>query len=480
MKQPLWQKLYRDDNVYPSLHQNLKTDVLIIGGGMTGLSTAYHLMKNNYRVVVVEANEIGSSASGRNTGKVTAQHGLIYHDLIKKHGLDFANKYYEYQRDAIDDIEMIIKKYAFSCYFERTSTIIQSACKECINKEYEAYQKLSIPSSLEKQENYASLMMLHQAKFQPYAFIRQFAAMLRHHGVELYENSIYKMYHKEDHEYCIDVNDFQIHAKYIVFATQFPIVDQHHFYYTRMIPIQKSIYTSHCYDQYLPFVLVDEPGYSINTYRDYLLLVLQYNQAREMFEEKHFPVQAKMYMDKYDFKEHWTSSDYMSLDKLPYIGLLDHKDSNVYFASGYSQWGNTLGFMAGKIISQLIDGKHIDMFDPHRKTDILTMNFIKENLKTVSLLLKSHFQQVSHELPDIGEGKLMDIQGHTFGVYREDEKVFHVVDVKCPHLGCLCRFHQEEKTWDCPCHGSRFDYTGHIIKGPSRYGLAYIKIEENS
>ena len=114
MKQPLWQKLYRDDNVYPSLHQNLKTDVLIIGGGMTGLSTAYHLMKNNYRVVVVEANEIGSSASGRNTGKVTAQHGLIYHDLIKKHGLDFANKYYEYQRDAIDDIEMIIKKYAFS------------------------------------------------------------------------------------------------------------------------------------------------------------------------------------------------------------------------------------------------------------------------------------------------------------------------------------------------------------------------------
>lgn len=479
MEESLWMKLYQDDIEYKKLESDEVTDVVIIGGGMTGLSAAYHLLSKNYRVILVEANQIASSASGRNTGKLTAQHGLIYDYLINKKGMDQAKYYYQCQKESIESIEKIINRYSIHCHFKRTSTTIQSSDINKIDKEYKAYQQLDIPCSISKNQKHATLTMHHQATLNPYAFLRQFAKILVNQGLKIYENSVYFHYKKEINHYCVEINDHIINTRCIIFATQFPIVDKKHFYYTRMIPIQKTIYTSECHDEYKPFVLLDEPGYSLNLHQNYLLLVQLLAKGRDMFDDQKITSITQHFFDRYDFNHQWTSSDYMSVDQLPYIGLLDKDEENVYFASGYSQWGNTLGFMAGRLLSEYIDKKEVvELFSPQRISDRFTLDFMKANLKTVSLLLKSHFQEVGHELPCVGEGKIMNIQGKKLGVYLDEDMVYHVVDVTCPHLGCICSFHQKDKTWDCPCHGSRFNYKGEIIKGPSRYQLAYIKIEK--
>ena len=462
MTQSLWMKLYRDDIQYPSCYQSKTCDVVIIGGGMTGLSAAYHLSLLNYKIIIIEADKIASSTSGRNTGKLTAQHGLIYHHL----SLDKAKHYYQCQKDAIDDIERICKQYTIECSLQRTTTMIQ-AKEEDIEKEYQRYQELNIPGAIYLHQ--FSLAMHHQAKMNPYAFLRQLAKILCQKGVEIYENSIFYKYQKHQDQYIVEVNETFITAKTIIFATQFPIVDQGHFYYTRMFPIQKTIHYAKCYDHYLPFLRLSNQGYSLNTHQDYLLYVEQ-----EGFFENDF-------FSKYQFQHLWTNSDYISADHLPYIGYLDKKDPDVLFAGGYSQWGNSNGFMAGKILSRYVENhilKEDVMFSPQRIVDRFHFQYIQENMKTLKAFIKSHMQQVDKELPDVGEGKLIHIVHHTFGVYREKTETYHVVDVTCPHKGCLCQFHAKDLTWDCPCHGSRFDYYGHIVKGPSRYQLPYLLIED--
>ncbi|MGL4913830.1 MAG: FAD-dependent oxidoreductase, partial [Romboutsia sp.] len=172
-----------------------------------------------------------------------------------------------------------------------------------------------------------------------------------------------------------------------------------------------------------------------------------------------------------DFKYQWSSQDYMSYDNLPYIGYINKKEDNVYVATGFSKWGMSNGTAAANIISELIikeESKYKELFDPSRKGTYLTTEFFKENINVGLKYISGKLKFGSDYLPmEKGESQIVMIDGERYGSYRHYNGKLYIVDTKCTHLGCELTFNSAEKTWDCPCHASRFDYEGNILEGPA-------------
>ncbi|MGL5694280.1 MAG: Rieske 2Fe-2S domain-containing protein, partial [Peptostreptococcaceae bacterium] len=178
--------------------------------------------------------------------------------------------------------------------------------------------------------------------------------------------------------------------------------------------------------------------------------------------------------------------DYMSFDNMPYIGFVNKKNNNIYVATGFCKWGMTNGTSAGIIISDLIlkkYSKYKNIFETYRKGSFFTKDFIKENINVAVEYIGGKLNQGSDEMPiEKGEGKIVNIDGKRYGAFRNYDNKLHIVDITCPHLGCELVFNGAEKTWDCPCHASRFDYEGNILEGPTlrplnKYGEDKNKID---
>lgn len=161
----------------------------------------------------------------------------------------------------------------------------------------------------------------------------------------------------------------------------------------------------------------------------------------------------------------------MSFDNVPYIGYINKREDNIYVATGFSKWGITNGTVAGIIIKDLIinnNSDYKDTFNPSRLGSYFSKDFIKENANVAINYVSGKLKIGSGDMPkNNGEGKIVNIDGKRYGVYKDDNGDFYIVDTTCTHLGCELNFNSEEKTWNCPCHGSRFDYKGNILEGPA-------------
>ena len=172
----------------------------------------------------------------------------------------------------------------------------------------------------------------------------------------------------------------------------------------------------------------------------------------------------------------WTSQDYVSADYLPLIGELS---ADIYFASAFNKWGNTNGTTAGKLLTALIlkeKSIYADLFDPSRSTLFMNTKIINENLKTANEFITSKLMQTKQLLPEKDEACVTKLGTHPYGLYRSLDDEIYIVDLICPHMGCTLHFNNIEKTWDCPCHGSRFNIDGTIIKAPAVSSLSCEKI----
>ena len=176
-----------------------------------------------------------------------------------------------------------------------------------------------------------------------------------------------------------------------------------------------------------------------------------------------------------EFKYKWSTQDYMSFDDMPYIGYINKREDNVYVATGFCKWGMTNGTLASIIIRDLIcyrESKYENIFNPSRIGSVLSSEFVIENLNVAFNYIKGKLKIGSEELPiEQGEGKIVNIKGKRYGAYRHYNDDLYIVDNTCTHVGCELRFNSAEKTWDCPCHASRFDYKGNVIEGPALKNL---------
>lgn len=495
MSESFWMKRNKTTTSYPSIEKEMDAHIVIIGGGLTGITTAYYLAQAKEEVMLLEADQICFGASGRNTGKLTMQHGLLYAKLIQRYDAILARQYYEANEEALNAIEAIIHEHNIECSFERCDSILYTQDPMQVAQlqdEYQAYLDLHIPCTyIEKTKHpisiEAGLRMQYQARFDPYAYGCALANIASDQGVSIYEHSAVKDMQEEERGFCLQVNGTKIHADIVIFATQFPFIDQKHFYFTRMYCVQEDIVSARLQDA-MPqdmMLSIDTPTMSFNHCQDTLLYAgnsYKSGQDKQM-NRSTFENQLREQFVLEEITAAWSSQDYITFDQLPLVGKLDKHEDRILFASGFNKWGNTTSNIAAKLLCSyaLHRGSLYRMlFSPQRLSSLFSLQFVKENLNVVAAFLKSKLQESTIDYPHIGEGVIMELDEHRYGVYRDEHDALFIVDILCPHLGCTLRFNVDEKTWDCPCHGSRFSYTGDIIKGPASSKLHVIHDGHNT
>ncbi|MGG7176738.1 FAD-dependent oxidoreductase [Clostridium paraputrificum] len=485
---------------YSKLNSSEECDCAVIGGGIAGLTTAYLLSKKGKKVKLVDANEIGYGCTGRNTGKITTQHNIIYSKIKKKYGIEKAKNYYDGNKSAVDFIENLIKENEIECEFKRTTSYVFAnsdkgmkdlreefdVCKE-IGIDCEFVYELPIPLEVK-----GAILFNNVAEFNPKMYCDNLGDLIIKEGATIYENS--PIVEVEEGAKCtIKTREGKyIQCNQLVLAAHFPFYDGLSFYFARLNPDRSYIVAGYTESTNLEgmYISVDEPRRSIhyiNGNGEKLLLIggenhkvgegkdINYYDVLKDYGASNFGVS--------NYKYEWSAEDYITPDYMPYIGALNKSTKNIFVATGFNKWGLTNGTLAGIIISDLIvDGKseYEETFNPSRMKTYFSTEFLKHNGDVAYRYIKGKLNMGDLDT-DIkkGEEKIIFLDGNRYGAYRDNSGELFIVDITCTHLGCELSWNDIEKSWDCPCHGSRFNYEGGILEGPATEPLKRYKDGEN-
>lgn len=460
------------------LSKDIKTDILIIGAGITGILTAYMLKQKGKDVILIDAAEVASGNTKNTTAKITSQHGLIYHKLISEFGEEKARQYAKANELAIKKYKEIIEERKIECDFEEKSAYIYSLNDiESIKEEVSAANKIGINAEFVEKiklpfEIKGAIRFSNQAQFNPLKFLKDIAKDLI-----IYENTRAI----EIKENLVITNNGNIMANHIVVATHYPIMNTPGYYFLRMHQERAHVIAlENVRDIDGMYIDANNDGYSFRNYKDLLLLggVKQrtgeneeggnYNKLREA---------AKKLYPKSKEKYYWSAQDCMTIDGIPYIGKYSDETPNTYVATGFNKWGMTSSMVSAMIISDMIlENKNdfSDIFSPKRFDLSLSIsNIAKDISETTKNFIAQKIYIPSSKIEHIknGHAGIVEYNGEKVGVYKNNEGKEFIVSTKCSHLGCQLNWNADELTWDCPCHGSRFDYKGRLIGSPATKDL---------
>lgn len=472
--------------VFKPLKENITCDILIVGGGISGLSSAYHLMDSKKKIVLIDKGLIGYGVTSKNTGKLDYMQGLIYHKIIKNYDKNIAKLYLDSQKEAINDITHIIKKHNINCHLENTDSYVFSNDindEKDFNKEIEFYKENNIEYGVESDIpiDYPSKFVLKckdTYTFNPYEYMLGLKKVIGG-KISIYENSICQGINKENDLYKCKINDnYYITASDVIVSCHYPI-----FILPYLLPFKTEVQNfyigvfkvdSNLNNQLLSY---NKPVISMRYYDNYLLYGRRSHSSSTNLNIMDDYSTIKDEIDKYFHKDidyFYHTNDIMTYDNIPFIGKIkDH----LYIATGFNKWGNTNGTIAGKVIGELIlkgTSKYQKLFNPYRGLSIDKIKNIPiYNLKVGTRYILNKINPNMNYYKDNVSIKF--INGKRCGIYIDEENNKHIVSNICPHMKCNLIFNYLDKTWDCPCHGSRFTIDGDLIEGPSVYD---IKIDE--
>lgn len=469
-----------DSEKYNSLNENLDVDVLIVGGGITGVSVAYNLIDKNLKVCLIERNKIGEGISARTTAKLTYLQENIYTKLNDTYSFSVAKLYYESQKDAIKIVKDIVKKNNIDCDLVNQRSYLFAKNKnelKILKKEKSILKRMGIDVKTDKQfanfKNLQNFYVNDTAYFHPVKYIKNLAKICKNGGIYIYENTnLLKINILNDCFECY-VGNNKIMAKKVVMASHYP-----YFIIPFFFPLKGSIERSYISvskslkDDLISGINVGKNISSFRYYNDYFIYLNgSHNLAFDYNYKKKF---VKLINNCLDVKYFWSNTDILTNDNLPYIGKL--KD-NLFIATGYNTWGMTNGSLAGVLISDLILKKHNryrNLFDPKRKMPIICNLKIINNIfySAKSFIENKIFKQKSFYPSNV---KFVKRNNKNLAIYIDSQKKEHIVYNKCPHLKCSLIFNEKELTWDCPCHSSRFTIDGKCLTGPSNQDITYKK-----
>ena len=418
--------------VFPKLEHDLKTDVLIVGGGMAGILCAYKLAVQGVDYALIEADRICCGVTRNTTAKLTSQHGLIYDKLIRMHGKEAARRYWEANEVAIKEYERLAK--SIDCDFQRADNYIYAKDDfQKIQKEKNALDRLGIPADLIKVTPLpfpvaGTIRFGDQAQFHPLKFASVIAKDLH-----IYE-------HTPAREFADNVvtTDYgKITAKKIIVTTHFPLLNKHGAYFLKLYQQRSYVLALENAGKLDGMYLdAEEKGLSFRNFGDLLLLGggghrtgKQGGGWRELeaFARKHYPNGKEICR--------WATQDCMSLDGIPYIGQYSKGTPELYVATGFNKWGMTTSMVAAMILSDLVQGKE----NPYAYTFRTNRPILRKQL--FANAVETTVNLITPTRP------------------------------RCPHLGCALKWNKQEHSWDCPCHGSRFDANGMLLDNPATGNL---------
>ena len=466
------------------LKENKEVDILIIGAGITGITTAYYL-KEKPSICVVDANIIGHGVTLNTTAKINYFQERVYTKISSITNNTTAKKYLNSQKYAIENLKNIVENEKIDCDFKKVRSFV-FANKESEIKPLEKeilFLKNNGINIIERElpckiTSYKSYCVDDTYIFNPIKYLQGIYNILKQKNIPIYENTkITRIENKNNYYICCGTN-YNIKAKKVILACHYPF-----FIIPFMLPIKSYIEKSYIIvsrvkkDGNFTCISSSNPTYSCRFYEDngsiyQISLGESHNTAYKQDDEYHFKRVKEIFgLSEKDIVMSYSNTDVITVDHMPYIGKLKQ---NMYIGVGYNTWGMTNGVLAAKIISDMILDKpneYIDTFDPNR---VNLSNLIK-------LPLIIFGQSKSFIGPKVNKNKtwysdrikFIKKDGKSLAIYKDENGFKHTVYNKCPHFGCSLVFNGEEKTWDCPCHSSRFDVDGKCIKGPSNYDISY-------
>jgi len=413
---------------FEPLQKDLKTDVLIIGGGMAGLLCAFQLSQAGVDCALAEADRICGGITKNTTAKITSQHGLIYHKLIDTFGTEKARLYLEANQQALEVYRTLSQK--LDCGFEeKTSFVYSLDSRREIEEELAALDRIGfrgeftaeppLPFSVAGAVGFPS-----QAQFHPLKFAAAIAK-----GLRIFE-----------HTKVLELmpgravtSGGTVTAEKIIIATHFPMLNKHGGDFIKLYQIRSYVIAlENAPDVGGMYVDTQEKGLSFRNYDGLLLLGGESHrtgkkgegwQGVERFVRRYYPNARET--------ARWAAQDCMSLDGIPYIGQYSRKTPNLYVASGFNKWGMTSSMAAALLLRDMVlgrDSPYRDLFSPSRTV----------------------------RRPQLAINGLESVLG-----------MLTPTVPRCPHMGCALKYNAQERSWDCPCHGSRFDENGTLLDTPA-------------
>ncbi|WP_059104212.1 FAD-dependent oxidoreductase [Shouchella shacheensis] len=484
---------------YEPLQKDIHVDVAIVGGGITGITTAYLLTQAGKKVAIIEADRICNGTTGHTTAKITAQHGPIYHELLSHLGQEKAKQYFKAQDAALTFIRDTVKKEGIECDFSDEDNYLYATSHHSehrLEREYEAYQQLDIPgewvTSLPINITIrAGLKLPGQAQFHPLQYLAHLCKKMTQQGAQIYEQTVCERVEHGNTPAVVAKNGARISASAIVSATHFPFVDGGGLYMSRLRADRSYVISGTSPDSWPGgmYLSIERQPRSVRsaTINGETHLVINgesHKAGQGMDARKHYDALhqfADTTFSNFKTEQEWTAQDLITLDDIPYVGQLSSMQSHVYVATGYRKWGMTGGTMAAQLLTDLIvDGNSLysDLFKPMRfHTDPSIRHFLNENMNVAKHLISGKLEHVAEQVDELspGQGTVIKHNGKRAGAFRDDSGDLHLVDTTCTHMGCEVNWNHGDSTWDCPCHGSRFSYKGEVIEGPAKKPLKTLK-----
>lgn len=462
----------------PVLEGETEAEVTVIGAGMAGILTAWQLEQAGVRTVVLEAGRIGGGQTGNTTAKITSQHGLFCHSFLEKKGEETAEKYVQANQAAVEEYKRIIRRENISCDFVERDSWVYSGDEEKLKREAEAARKLGVEASFEKELEIpvpcaGGVRFPGQASFHPLKFI---GALAEH--LTIYEDSPAA----EVEENLVKTARGSVKCGTIVFAGHFPFVNFPGVYFVRMH--QERSYV---------IALENAPGLkgmyigdgkdtlSFRTYDRYLLLGGQAHRTGENRDGGRYENLRKAAVRMYPESRvtaSWSAQDCMTADKIPFIGRYAPNRPDWLVATGFQKWGMSSSMAAAMLLRDMVCGKenpYAEVFAPARFSPEELPQLMEDGGKAVKGLARRFFRIPGRTVDELetGCGKVVETSRGKAGVYKTLEGRICQVDVVCPHMGCELTWNPDECSWDCPCHGSRFDREGNLLDGPAQEGIRY-------
>ncbi|MGW7469258.1 FAD-dependent oxidoreductase [Streptomyces xantholiticus] len=483
-----------DTTSYSPLTADLEVDVAVVGGGIAGLSTAWELTREGGRsVVVLEADRIATGVTGFTTAKVTAQHGMIYDRLRRTRGTEGARLYARSQQAAVERVAEVASVLGIECEFERGPSYVYSregAERSSLKSEAEAAAEAGLDAAYVEDTGLpfpvaGAVRVEAQAQFHPRKYLLGLARDLTAYGNIIHERTRVTGLHEGTPCRLTTESGFTVTARDVVVATHFPVFDRA-LLFARMSPRRELVVAAPLPTDRDPagmYITEDGDKRSVRTAplgdgRRLLIVTGEHftpgtadvPERIERLDEwmhTHFAVEETRYR--------WAAQDNDPSDRVPLIGPFHPGARHTYVATGFGGWGMSGGVLAGRLLTGLICAVRppwTDLYDPRRLWSTLReaptllsqqaevgRHFVGDRLRT------THVDSASDIAP--GTGAVVRLGGRRCAVYRDDEGVCHAVSARCTHLGCLVSFNEAERSWDCPCHGSRFGVDGSVLNGPA-------------
>ncbi len=474
---------------FPSLVNEVRVDVAIVGAGIAGVTAATLLKRAGKSVAIIESKQISTGTSGHTTAKITSLHQLIYADLIEKYGVDKARIYAESNQAAMERVAQFVKDEEIDCDFSRQNAYTFAESQDNlsqIEKEVEAALKLGLPASFVKETSLpfpiaGAVKFENQAQFHCRKYLLHLSDRIPGNGSYVFENT--RVQSVKENNPCQVITDRGIiQAQDVIVATNIPIVDEGLFF-AKTYPQRSYIIGARIETSKAPegmFIGSGKKYYSIRTTPDKngLLLLIgggghkvgTMEKTEENYQDLEQFARSRFGVETIDYR--WSTQDFVSFDKLPYIGNLTPFNQHIYVATGFSLWGMTKGTLSGMLLSDLIlgiDNPWTELYDAKRATPFVSPEGIKQNLDVGVHWVGDRLKGLGQSLESVaaGEGKVVTVEGNKIAAYRNEQGEIQAISAVCPHLGCILAWNSAEKSWDCPCHGSRFDCKGTVLHGPS-------------